>query len=523
MLFNSLTFIFLFMPITVVAYFMSGRLGFRKFSLGVIIASSFIFYGWWEPKYLWIILISILFNYAVFLLLTQISFISRRRFYVLTTGVIVNLAILGYFKYAGFLTREINSFGSFDIDVVNVLLPIGLSFFTFQQIAFLVDARRGFIKDCSLLDYSVFVLFFPQLIAGPIVHHREMMPQFQKSNGKFKVSNFNIGFSLFCIGLFKKVVLADNIALFSSPVFAISAQGVEVTLIEGWIAALGYTFQIYFDFSGYSDMAMGLARIFGVQLVINFHSPYKSNSIIEFWKRWHISLSRFLRDYVYIPLGGNRKGLKFTYFNIFIVMVLGGIWHGASWNFFVWGAIHAVYIVINHFWRQLREAKVISLVGSKFFQRVSGRFLTFILIAIAWVYFRAENLDSANRIVESMLGLNGLSFPKDAIIYSEYFLQFGKWVSFDGVAQNVSYSLVEAFIWLLILLCFVWTMPNSNQIMSKFHGSFNEYQFTDIFRNDRRKYHWKPNYVCAVIISGIFILSLTEIAKSKSEFLYFQF
>lgn len=319
-----------------------------------LILSSLFFYGWWNPAYLSLILFSMLFNYAFGTILSNGEKPKIRK-YLLWVGVTTNLGFLGYFKYANFFVDQLNWAANSNFHLEKIILPLAISFFTFQQIAFLVDSYRHETKEFNFLQYCLFVTFFPQLIAGPIVHHKEMMPQFA-SNQVYKVNykSLAIGLIIFTIGLFKKVILADGVAIYATPIFAEAEAEIAITLFSAWGGALAYTLQLYFDFSGYSDMAIGIAFMFGIKLPINFNSPYKSQSIIEFWRRWHITLSRFLRDYLYITLGGSKKGNVRRYVNLFITMLLGGIWHGAGWTFIIWGMLHGTYLMINHAWRKVR-------------------------------------------------------------------------------------------------------------------------------------------------------------------------
>jgi alginate O-acetyltransferase complex protein AlgI len=333
MLFNSYTFIFIFLPITLLVFFSIGGKGHHRIAIAWLVAASLFFYGWWNPAYLSLILGSILFNYAVGVALSNLqaqssaSHLTKK--IILSFGILVNLFLLAYFKYANFFVDNLNSLSGSNFHLQTIILPLAISFFTFQQITYLVDAYKGETREYNFLHYCLFVTFFPQLIAGPIVHHREMLPQFVKNTiYKFNHQHLAIGLTIFFIGLFKKVVLADGVAVYATPVFEAAEQGVMLTFFEAWAGALAYTFQLYFDFSGYSDMAIGIARMFGIRLPLNFNSPYKSVNIIEFWRRWHITLSRFLRDYLYIPLGGNRKGKFRRYINLMITMLLGGLWHG---------------------------------------------------------------------------------------------------------------------------------------------------------------------------------------------------
>jgi|SaaInlStandDraft_6_1057023.scaffolds.fasta_scaffold27026_2 alginate O-acetyltransferase complex protein AlgI len=331
MLFNSYIFIFLFLPIVLLGFHLIGKQGHHRVAIAWLVGVSLFFYGWWNPAYLGLMLVSILFNYGVGVSLGRTPRkLSKKP--VLIFGVVVNLALLGYFKYANFFVDSLNSITGTNIVLLQVILPLAISFFTFQQIAYLIDAWRGETKEYNFLHYCLFVTFFPQLIAGPIVHHKEMLPQFAKDVVyKLRSKHIAIGLTVFSIGLFKKVVLADGVSVYATPMFDAAEAGVLLTFFEAWGGALAYSFQLYFDFSGYSDMAIGLARMFGIRLPLNFNSPYKATSIIDFWRRWHITLSRFLRDYLYIPLGGSRcRGEPRRFINVMVTMVLGGLWHGAG-------------------------------------------------------------------------------------------------------------------------------------------------------------------------------------------------
>ena len=337
MLFNSYQFIFGFLPVVCLLYFVVARFWGRKAGAAVLVGASLFFYGWWNERYVWILLLSIGCNagFAIALIRGE----TGQRFWILLTGLGFNLLLLGYFKYAIFIAQNVNAVFGVDWQVDPGPLPLGISFFTFQKIAFLVDAYLGGVITFNLLDYCLFVTFFPQLIAGPIVRHNEIIPQFRTLPRRPRASDFAIGISIFAIGLFKKVCLADPSATWVNPLFSAAASGAPIGFVDAWIAALAYSFQLYFDFSGYSDMAIGLARLFGIVLPINFYSPYKAVNIIDFWRRWHITLSRFLRDFIYIPLGGNRRGVPRRYVNLAVAMLLGGLWHGAAWTFVLWGAI----------------------------------------------------------------------------------------------------------------------------------------------------------------------------------------
>jgi D-alanyl-lipoteichoic acid acyltransferase DltB (MBOAT superfamily) len=309
MLFNSYEFIFGFFPLVFLGFLVLARAGMPALVQVWLVGCSLFFYGWWNYKYLALILASILFNYFVGLVISHSRNHTRRLWLVL--GVCFNLGLLGFFKYADFFISTTNIIFGRDFNLLHVILPLAISFFTFQQIAYLVDRYQdiAFEREISFLEYTLFVAFFPQLIAGPIVHHSQVIPQFRRPEfGRFRLDNMSIGVTIFFFGLFKKVVIADRFGEWATPAFSMVDGGEVLSMQEAWLGAMAYTFQLYFDFSGYSDMAIGLGRIFGIRLPANFFSPYKADSIIEFWRRWHMTLSRFLRDYLYFPLGGNRKG-----------------------------------------------------------------------------------------------------------------------------------------------------------------------------------------------------------------------
>src|SRR5688572_7644277 len=346
MLFNSPEFIFGFFPITVAIFFWLARYS-HVWAAGWLAVASLIFYGWWNPAYVLLLLASIAFNYCGGVYIARLVRDGKRTQAkpLLVVAIGADLALLCYYKYANFFLQVSSDLAGTNLSLGTIILPLGISFFTFTQIAFLVDAYRGYAKEYNFVHYCLFVTYFPHLIAGPVLHHKEMMPQFQQA-GTYRINSEDVavGMTFFVIGLFKKAVLADGIAPYASPLFADPGQP---DFFSAWGGALAYTFQLYFDFSGYSDMAIGLSRVLGVKLPLNFNSPYKAVNIIDFWRRWHITLSRFLRDYLYISLGGNRKGPTRRYVNLFVTMLLGGLWHGASWSMVVWGALHGLYLVLN--------------------------------------------------------------------------------------------------------------------------------------------------------------------------------
>lgn len=387
------------------------------------------------------------------------------------------------------------------IALKNIVLPLGISFFTFTQIAFLVDTYRKKVKSYDILEYFLFVTFFPHLIAGPILNHQQIIPQFKNINIiKFNSENVSVGMTIFFAGLFKKVILADGVSQFVNPVFNAAAAGTILNIWQAWGGALAYSLQLYFDFSGYSDMAIGLAFLFNITIPMNFFSPYKANNIIEFWRRWHMTLSWFLRDYLYIPLGGNRNGDIRKQFNLFITMVLGGLWHGAGWTFVLWGALHGLYLVINHSWIAFRKKYGINM----FLPDIIGKGLTFICVVIGWVLFRAENLHTASYILSGMFGLNNFMKPKTAS------------------NMNIDYLYMYSFI--IALLCIVWLAPNIYQIMGGHNPGYDIYGHLnrDSIGIKDKRFIWKPNFAWAMLIATLAIISIINLSQ-RSEFLYFRF
>ena len=408
MLFNSYAFIFFFFPIVLLGFFLIGKRNVRA-AAGFLALASLFFYGWWSVKALPLLAASICFNYWAGLRLTRgpgRTDAGRKR--MLVVALVVNLTVLAIFKYANFFLGNVNeglaAAGFTPLPMLHIALPIGISFYTFTQIAFLVDCWQDKVHERSFIHYLLFVTYFPHLIAGPVLHHAQMMPQFRNpSTYRVDLNKVALGLAIFVFGLAKKMLIGDKMGEYADLMFTGVHNGAAPTLYTAWLGVLAYTLQIYFDFSGYSDMAVGLSLCLGVELPLNFNSPYKSTNIIEFWRRWHISLSTFLRDYLYIPLGGNRKGPARRHLNLFITMLLGGLWHGAAWTFVIWGGLHGAYLVVNHFW----NAKVRRNARPGRVAHVLGWFLTFLCVMLAWVVFRAESMHAAIEIYRGMLGMNG--------------------------------------------------------------------------------------------------------------------
>ncbi len=478
MLFNSYPFIFLFLPMALVGYFALGRLGQLAPVIWLALA-SLAFYAVSNWQFVALLLASISFNYLIGWLLIARRLSSHLRLIVLTGGVSGDLVVLGYFKYAGFLAANLNTLFSTGL-AVNVLLPVGISFYTFTQIAFLVDAYRGNVARYALPHYALFVTYFPHLIAGPILHHKDMIPQFEATESKSPHPHLILcGLMIFSIGLFKKTGLADGI----QPLVALAFGPITPSFDQAWIGALAYTFQLYFDFSGYSDMAIGISLMFGIFLPLNFNSPYKATSIIDFWRRWHMTLSQFLRDYLYIPLGGNRRGRILRYVNLMITMVLGGLWHGAAWTFVAWGALHGVYLCINHAWNHFGPA-----VAPRFARAadIAALIATFVAVVIAWVFFRANDMTSALSILSRMADPTQIVFGR-------------------GEMADALFVLIYAVI--------AWFAPNTQAIMGYDHANRTVGETLAAW-SKRPVFLYASAAVLAFGILGI---------QQHSEFIYFRF
>ena len=408
MLFNSYAFIFVFFPLVLLGFFLIGKRN-ARIAAGFLALASLVFYGWWSVKALPLLIGSICINYWFGLQLTPAPGRSdKHRKRLLIVALTVNLGVLAVFKYADFFVGNINTglvaAGMTPWPLLHVALPIGISFYTFTQIAFLVDCWQGKVHERRFIPYVLFVTYFPHLVAGPVLHHAQMMPQFANpSTYRVDPNKLALGLAIFTFGLAKKLLIADRMGQYADMVFNGVQAGTVPMMVSSWLGVLAYTLQIYFDFSGYSDMAVGLSLCMGVQLPLNFRSPYKSTNIIEFWRRWHISLSTFLRDYLYVPLGGNRKGEARRYLNLFLTMLLGGLWHGAAWTFVIWGALHGAYLMVNHLWNaKVRRGRPAGKLSA-----VLGWALTFLCVMIAWVVFRADSVETAMHLYRGMLGLNG--------------------------------------------------------------------------------------------------------------------
>jgi alginate O-acetyltransferase complex protein AlgI len=500
MLFTQFEFLFLFLPIVFAGYFLLARyIVATSARLSWLTVASLAFYSYWDIRFLPIILASIVFNFTMALLIERQSD-GRTRGWVLAGAVSVNLLALGFFKYTNFAIQIFDAITRSRYPSLAIVLPLGISFFTFTQIAYLADVHGGYPNEKSFTKYALFVTYFPHLIAGPILHHREMMPQFgSKSSRMVSAENVAIGLTILAIGLFKKSFIADGFALLANPVFQ-TAKTAHLHVLDAWAGAFAYSLQIYFDFSGYSDMAIGLSLLFGIRLPFNFDAPYKSQSIVEFWRRWHISLSRFLRDYLYIPLGGNRHGEQRRNINLAVTMVLGGLWHGAGATFVLWGALHGLFLTINHRWTErTKKSPLLARMTKAWWYPFAALGLTQVAVVFAWIFFRADNFYDAVRVIQSMAGF--------------------------ADQHRVGTRLVDAYGGASIVLGYVacLVLPNVNGMFARWNVGLETY------KNERPwsilNLTWRPSVAWAVTTSlALFVaVVLNFVAGDSSQFLYFQF
>ncbi len=494
MLFTSFEFVFLFLPATLAGFVLLRGRSYEASVLWLVLASLF-FYAFWNAAYLWLLVPSIFVNFFLGRWLNGFPAGLAKKL-LLAAGIAANLGVLLYFKYAGFLVANVDLLFGSTSSFGAIILPLGISFITFQKIAYLVDAYRGQARDASFIRFALFVSFFPQLIAGPIVHHAEIMPQLLPSRLKgVRTTMLAAGLCLFALGMFKKVILADGIAPGANLAFGDAARGIEPSLSAAWAGAVGYTLQLYFDFSGYSDMACGLALLFGVRLPPNFYSPYKATGIIDFWRRWHITLSRFLRDYLYIPLGGNRRGPWRRYVNILVTMTLGGLWHGAGWTFILWGFYHGLLLLLNHAWQ--------GWTGStRFIPRPMAVLVTFLAVMFGWVLFRSESFGASWLMLEALLHI-GTGAAADARVPAD--LEWARIIASMAV---------------------VWLMPNTVQLMRRAFLLSDEntrrHLAEDGPRPAWRRLAWRPSLAWAAVAAVCLALALMPM-RPRIEFLYFQF
>lgn len=521
MLFNSYEFLFVFLPLVWLGWWLALRLGGLRAGVGWLSLSSLGFYGFWnwvhfagsDPWNPWawrftlLLVISLTVNFWLGKFLASAHAALRKPGLLL--GLAWNLFFLGYFKYWNFLLTNINELSGAHFALEKIILPIGISFFTFQKIAFLVDAYRGKVREVRFLDFSLFVLFFPQLIAGPIVHHGDFIPQIREDAfRRINTRNLALGLAVFSAGIFQKCVIADGIAPMAQTAFGIASQGTHLRLLEAWTGALAYTFQLFYDFSGYSHMAIGLALLFGFKLPVNFLAPYTSKSMIEFWRRWHMTLSSFLRDYVYIPLGGNRNR-HLT--NLFITMFVAGLWHGAGWTFILWGVWHGLALIANHCWRD-RHPIAVEDAHAPWWTNV----LTMVVVTFGWVLFQAADVSTAFSLMQSMVGWHGISVP---VTWESWVAPLAPAIRPRGIFPYLNPSLSS----LVLLALSAWFACRGPRLLAWFGLSDDEVAGGNAWQKADLAPAGQPLKVSRALIAGLMLAMAIATLGNSSPFLYFQF
>ena len=533
MLFNSYLFLAIFLPLALAGYYLCGYLHARLAAAWLCLA-SFVFYGWWNPPYVFLLAASIVFNYAISVCISYCGEKPRRQFWVTAIGVSANLALLFYYKYLVTALQFGQQIGFTNYAVDGILLPLGISFFTFTQIGYLLDMRAGLVSERGMLNYVLFVTFFPHLIAGPILHHKEIMSQFaDPANYRFRSENISVGGTLFIIGLAKKVLFADSIAHWAEDGFANPA---ELQFYQAWGASLSYALQLYFDFSGYSDMALGLAIMFGVRFPLNFNSPYKSSSIIDFWQNWHMTLTRYMTAYLYAPIAlsiSRRRAMKglpigrkatetasgFTSLIVVpmaLTMTLIGIWHGAGFQFLIFGLLHAAYLITNHAWRifgpQSESGRLSTL------KKAGYVLLTMVAVLVAQAFFRANNAPDAIHLLEGMMGMHGMEGIDLFPIQTLFAGLLGEPTNIRiGDAIRLFFSRWAQPLQIGVLFLIVWIMPNSNEIMGRYSTALGY-----VAKIKWQSLQWRPTLAWTLLTFTVLFLALLNLGK-EARFLYFQF
>ena len=508
MLFNSYIFVFAFLPIAFIGYQLLQRKEKHQASLFWLTACSFFFYSWANPAYLPLLIISITANFFIG---KQLSIRKKTRSgnRLLLIGILLNLFTLAYFKYTGFALANINALLNTTYHDPGIILPLAISFFTFNQITYLVDAWEGMTEEYSFNHYCLFVSFFPHLLAGPIVHHREMIPQFAQQHTKAEREKlWACGITVISFGLFKKTIFADSLSYYADQVFLGAANGNAINATDAWIGALSYNLQIYFDFSAYCDIAYGSALLFGIRLPQNFLSPYKTASIIDYWKHWHITLGRLITTYVYTPLILKTPGrISFTKAMTvtLISMTLVGLWHGAGWHYIIWGIMHGIMLIANHVWRRQSVSKHFD--SSRIFH-IFCIALTYLLVTLSMVMSRAPDVNTAATIYSAMFNLANFQWMHHVHqpVISDLCRQL-------GFTLNSMQKILPV---LLLLQCWVWVMPNLQQLMGK-----NDYAITQLHVS-KSWLTWKPNIYWSMITAIAFVASVLALYQT-GEFIYFQF
>jgi alginate O-acetyltransferase complex protein AlgI len=545
MLFNSSEFLFVFLPTTLSVFYLLGSIS-RASAIRWLIVVSLVFYAWWRPVNVLIIAPSIIINFAlagILLRLNEGEGSRRASRAVLLLGIAFNVVFLGVFKYTDFVFATVNDVFNANLVLRHIILPLGISFITFQKIAFLIDVQAGRVRSFTFQDYCTFVLFFPQLIAGPIVHYREMMPQFHVASCRFDKENFAIGLTLLVFGLFKKVVFADQIALLVTPIYNNAAAGDKTSFVLAWMAAIGFTLQIYFDFSGYTDMALGLGRFFGIRLPPNFNSPLRASNIIDYWLRWNMTLTRFLTGYLYNPLVlwltrrrlakgkpgfGGRNQTVGAFVSLLMVptlitMFISGLWHGAGYGFVVWGLLHGCYLTINHGWRVVAARLWPDRPSYDRVMKPAGLVLTFVSVTTAMVFFRAPTMTSAIDLVEGIIGLNGIALPQALFDHLGPLTSAFHGIGVIAAEPRSSQDFVKTAIWICFLVFVALACPNTLQILARSEPAIGvKPQPTKLTIGRIKIPEYAPSLPWAIAVSAIAGIGIVSIG-GPSEFLYWQF
>ncbi len=516
MLFHSFEFLLVFLPVTWVGYMLLRRHFPLRYGLGWLTAASLFFYAWYEPPFLLLMLAAILANYACARLLMAARTQWRRQA-LFWTGIALNVGYLGYFKYSAWAVGTASHLFDLDLTIPRVVLPLAISFYTFEQITYLVDVYRGRALRASLLEYTLFLSFFPQLIAGPILHHQEILPALRRPRIRVSRTQIAVGISMFAIGMFKKVVLADRLDRYFDRGYEIVVSGITPTFFDAWCMMTSAALHIYLDYSAYADMAVGLGLLFGVRLPLNFYSPFKATTVAEFWRRWNLTLMRFLREHIYIPLGGNRYGLGRQSIAVLITMILCGLWHGAGWNCVLWGGLVGFLLVVE---LVLKPQRAAAWMGAPWFRRILGRGIVFACFVLPLTVFMFPDISIGASVIASMLGAEGVVLPERV---------FGWLGPLAGALQGAGvqfrtplpvYFGVNQLILLAISLFVVYACPNTHQLFGRFHA------FTTQPANPDPKgllrFRWRPSTVWAAFCAVLLAISVPHLYRVK-EFFYFQF
>ncbi|MBL29389.1 MAG: membrane-bound O-acyltransferase family protein [Rhodospirillaceae bacterium] len=516
MVFTSVPFLFVFLPVVLIGFFLLVRYSSPYAARLWLLIASLVFYGWWNPAFIFLIASSIVVNFGLGRVLLAEGRNRRVRHLALVAGIVFNLGLLGYFKYYNFFLSVVGDVTGYSFATAYIVLPLAISFFTFQQIAYLADAYEGQESRSRFTDYALFVSFFPQLIAGPIVRHREIMPQLMRPETfRFDATNLRVGATIFVIGVFKKAVLADSLATYVDPLYLQAEAGPDLDLVAAWAASIGFALQVYFDFSAYSDMATGLARMVNVVLPTNFFSPYKATNYVELWRRWHVTLTGFFRDYLFVPLTRGRHSRMTQYAVVFLVMVLAGLWHGAGWTFLLFGVVNGAFLVVNYVWRRAQRRLHLPFPGKGSWGRGVAWALTFGGWLIGVPFFRCATVDGAERVLEGMAGLNGIALPR-----SLHAMVGGvSWIQESGMG---GIQMATMLAWLAGGMAIVLLLPNTLQWLERFQPTLDYRRFANV--PSAITAAWRPSLVTAMALGVLLFIAVQAMVGGRSpEFIYFRF